>query len=546
MRCNPYGNPHPIMTQVRTSQIAVPVPESALPPIAASGKWLALTAALLGWMFDGLEMGLFPLAGRPALRDLLQTGDDTVIGRWIGVAMATFLVGAATGGVVFGWLGDRIGRVRAMAASVLCYSVFTGAGAVVQDVGQLVILRFIAALGMGGEWSLGVALVNEVWPGRSRPFLAGLIGASANVGFLLIGVVGMLIPATTDLWQLPLLPVSVAGWRLLMTVGTAPALLTFFIWCWVPESAQWQRERGSGATAHWATRDLIGVVIGAAGACLIIVLWAGFPLNAVFGQNSEAAANALSKAWFGLSPTLIFTIVIAGSLFGLIVTTLGFLYPVKRYLERSELAAGTGAGRGSTIPLMLVAAGLSGVALLGTWGSVQWAPTWADQLVNRESSAATFHKEWTQICAGFGAVVGTILAALLCDRLGRRPTYCLLCVGALASIVAFYQPFNENVTFGPSFLFWACVMGAVTASFYGLLPLYLPELFRTSVRAIGTGFGYNFGRILAAVGALQTGALTALFAGNYPLACTAMSLLYLAGLGLIWLAPETKGKPLPQ
>ena len=90
---------------------------ATLPPSSARGRWLTLIAALLGWMFDGLEMGMFPLVARPALSDLLGTTDDTQLGRWIAIITAGFLVGAATGGVLFGWLGDRIGRVRAMTLS---------------------------------------------------------------------------------------------------------------------------------------------------------------------------------------------------------------------------------------------------------------------------------------------------------------------------------------------------------------------------------------------------------------------------------------------
>src|SRR5438309_5556984 len=79
--------------------------------------WLTLAAALLGWMFDGLEMGLFPLVARPAIQSLSPTPDEREIGRWIAVATASFLIGAATGGVLFGWLGDRVGRVRGMGLS---------------------------------------------------------------------------------------------------------------------------------------------------------------------------------------------------------------------------------------------------------------------------------------------------------------------------------------------------------------------------------------------------------------------------------------------
>src|SRR6266567_1216370 len=91
------------------------------------GKWMALTAALLGWMFDGFEMGLFPVVARPALRDLLggETSEGDV-GAYFAMATTGFLVGAAAGGVVFGWLGDRIGRVRAMSLSILAYALFSG------------------------------------------------------------------------------------------------------------------------------------------------------------------------------------------------------------------------------------------------------------------------------------------------------------------------------------------------------------------------------------------------------------------------------------
>src|SRR5215813_9237378 len=118
------------------------------------GKWLALTAALLGWMFDGLEMGLFPVVARPALRELLPGLGEDKIGLWFSVATAGFLVGAATGGVLFGWLGDRLGRVRAMILSVLTYAIFSGLCGFATTAWQIALLRFISALGMGGEWSL--------------------------------------------------------------------------------------------------------------------------------------------------------------------------------------------------------------------------------------------------------------------------------------------------------------------------------------------------------------------------------------------------------
>ncbi len=138
-----------------------------------SGRWLALTAALLGWMFDGFEMGLFPLVARPAIRTLVPNSDDSAVGLWFSVATALFLIGAATGGVFFGWLGDRLGRVRAMTYSVLTYAIFSGLCGFATSPAQIAGLRFLSALGMGGEWSLGVALVMELWPDSSRVAAGG-------------------------------------------------------------------------------------------------------------------------------------------------------------------------------------------------------------------------------------------------------------------------------------------------------------------------------------------------------------------------------------
>lgn len=499
---------------------------------------MALIAALLGWLFDGAEMGLFSMVGNAAVADLLEElGQKDQAATWFGIIIATFLVGAATGGVVFGWLGDRIGRVRAMALSVMVYALFTGFCGLVQSVEQLALLRFVASLGMGGEWALGVALVMEVWPNRSRAFMAGLIGAAANVGYLLVGVVGLILDALLAehipawLSGLGLSTATVAmltahkGWRLMMMLGAAPAVMTFLIRLFVPESHKWEEEHSRGTTSHWMTHDLLGVLVGALGAGLIIVAW-GYK----------------SLTLLGVSVPLYYPVKIVVTLLGLGVAILGYTFPVVRFLQRSYRSAEGTAGTTSSrriIGLMLLGAGLSGVALLGTWGSTQWAPRWAGELTQNMQQS----REWTQIWLAFGAITGTILAALAGDWLGRRISYVLLCITALAS-AEFLYAFNDR--YGPQFLFSCFLAGACTASFYGWLPLYLPELFPTRVRATGQGFSFNFGRILAAIGVLQTGVLIdQVFQGSLPKAGMLMSLIYVVGVAIIWLAPETKGQPLP-
>jgi len=492
--------------------------------VIGRGQLMALTAALLGWMFDGAEMGVFSLVGRQALLDLFGAGTtEKTVGLWFGVITAGFLVGAATGGVLFGWLGDRVGRVRAMTLSVLTYAVFTGLCGMSTAPWQMAGLRFIAALGMGGEWSLGVALVMEVMPNRSRAFMAGLIGAAANVGYLLVAAVGIGLTALLADIHAGLLGIGASaeaadwltankGWRVLMMMGTLPALLTFLIRLFVPESERWQQERNEGRTSQWQVRDLLGVLIGVTGPALIIYVWATDP------------------GWL---------VRILGSLAGLAVTTAGYLYPAYRYLQRlASQGHETAESAKAVVRRMLLAAGISAVALLGTWCTAQWAPTWADKLTGGEQHA----KEFTQIAASVGAIIGTILAALMGDWFGRRPTYSILCATSLGSVLLLFQ---GNTVYGPFLLFSAFLVGLCTASFYGWLPLYLPELFRTRVRATGQGFSFNFGRIIAAVGVLQTGNLMGLFGGGYPEACSVMGLIYLVGLGIIWLAPETRGQPLP-
>ncbi|HEV3003093.1 MAG TPA: MFS transporter [Pirellulales bacterium] len=462
---------------------------------------------------------------------------EAKIGRWYSVVTAVFLVGMATGGVLFGWLGDRIGRVRAMTLSVLTYTIFTGLCGAAATAPQVGTLRFISALGMGGEWSLGVALVMEVWPNRSRALMAGLIGAAANVGYLVVALVGLgVIKSLPDIgvWlaDVGVPPASVKtlisnkGWRLMMISGSAPALLTFLLRLFVPESRRWQQERTRGATSHWATRDLLGVLVGAVGAALIVIVW-----------MPDVGINAVAR--------------VACTLVGVLVATAGYLYPVVRYVQRESCASGepSRALRGN-VGRMLLAAGLGGTALVGTWASAQWAPTWTDKMTDQLQGA----KEQTQLWSAIGAIVGTVLAAMLGDWLGRRWTYRLLCLTSVVSLIWFYQ---FNPTFGFAFLASVFAVGVCTASFYGWLPLYLPELFRTSVRATGQGFGYNFGRILAAIFVLQTGNLIGTFAddvefgpfhlkGGYPFACAVMALIYVLGLVLISFAPETKGKPLPE
>lgn len=535
------------------------------------GAYLALTAALLGWMFDGAEMGLFSLVGRPAIQDLLGPQREAEVARWLGVITALFLVGAATGGVLFGWLGDRVGRVRAMSISIVTYALFTSLCGLSSTPWELGLYRFIASLGMGGEWSLGVALVMEMFPSKSRATMAGWIGAAANVGYLVVGFIGLGLTQVLGSIEATLhsLGLSAAwvehltanqGWRIMMLLGIVPALLTFFIRMMVPESEKWQETKRSGQTSHWSSVDLIGVLVGMLGPALMVYLYA---FDSTWG---------FQHSW---------TLRLLATVVGLFLALGGYLYPVYQYQKRASSANYTGAEAAKTqaalnskmIARMMLGAGLSGVALLGTWGATQQAPAWADKMTESTYNAEKAEllaagkpelaaelvrpraKEVMLICLSAGATLGAILAAWLGDWLGRRKTYFALCIVSWFSAILLFQ--GTSGTYGIPLLIFAFVAGVCTASFYGWLPLYLPELFPTRIRATGQGFAFNFGRILAAIGSFQLGSLVLYFedgidlgfmqlSGGYASACLVLSCVYFIGMVLIWFAPETKGEPLPE
>ncbi len=501
---------------------------------ASRGYIAALVAAFLGWLFDGFEMGLFPLIGKPALIDLLPGESTLVQGQWFTVIIAVFLVGAATGGVLFGWLGDKLGRVKAMALAIFTFAIFTGLCAFVHEAWQFAGLRFLASLGMGGEWSLGVALVNELWAGRNRAWIAGMIGAASNVGFLLTGLLSLWLNShMTDVaHMLTSMGISESfsgsrAWRILAISGALPALINFFILIAVPESHKWEEEKASGKTSHWATWDLLGVLI--AGVAALLIIWAWSPV------------------WkFGDSIAVAVTVV------GLAIAMWGYLHPVRKYMGRFALAETGGGGEHRHVMRnLLIGAGLAAVALLGTWGSAQQAAKWASGLLPKGSTVPLI--EYTVIATAIGAILISLVTPLVADKLGRRFTYTLLCILSLGNAYAFFKtntPFVDgNVT--TWFFISAFLLGGLTASFYGFFPLYFPELFPTSVRATGQGFCFNFGRLIAAIGSLQLanlvkffGAKDASVSSTEAQAYMILSCVYLIGMVLVWFAPETKGHQL--
>ncbi len=190
-------------------------------------------AAWLGWMFDGLDMHLYTLVAAPFVALLLGglATTDAAVGKYASIIQGAFLLGWALGGGFFGYLGDRFGRVQTLSLTVLTYAAFTGLSFFAETWWQLMIFRFLAALGIGGEWAVGASLLAETWPKTWRPWIAAGLQCGVNIGIL--GAV------VANFFMAGLPP------KFLFLIGVIPALLVFWIRRAVPEPAEWHAAKAN-------------------------------------------------------------------------------------------------------------------------------------------------------------------------------------------------------------------------------------------------------------------------------------------------------------
>lgn len=441
--------------------------------MSPAARRLILAAAFLGWMFSGVQMAVMAVASKSATTEFYGAGQLTtdrdfdwqrfwrvsparssavtaeklrlalksLAAPWVARYNAGFLLGAAAGGLLFGSCADTFGRVKAMSLSILCYSLFAGAGYFAQTPEQLLVCRVLSGLGVGGMWPTGVALASEAWADVSRPFLSGLLGASANVGIVLFNLAAWYQPITADSWR----------WSLLLC--SAPAVLGVVSWLVVPESLSWL-----------ATRD------------------------------APPTGSGPLSTWDVFRPPL------------LKLTVIGILV--------------------GTVPLF------------GGWGATQWLILWSED-VNPTSPSV---KAMTAIMRSTGGTLGSLIGGWLANLLGRRTTYFLISLLSLAlgEYVCLHLTPHDTA-------FNGCVfsLGFITTVFFGWLPLYLPELFPTHARALGSGVAFNFGRILTACGVLAAGWITVQVGGKYGVAGSYTMLIYAVGMIVILVAPDTTRTPQP-
>ncbi len=200
-------------------------------------QWLVLFVAWLGWVFDAMDATIYAIVLYPALHELLQSPGTTIITSgeiaWYGgVIFSIFLIGWAIGGIFFGIVADRLGRTKTLIITILIYAIFTGLAALSQDWWHLAIYRFLTALGIGGEWAAGAALIAETWPNEKRTKAAGILQSAWAVGFFLAASFNLLLNGY--------------GWRVMFMVGILPAFVSLLVRWHIKEPERWTRVHAQG------------------------------------------------------------------------------------------------------------------------------------------------------------------------------------------------------------------------------------------------------------------------------------------------------------
>ena len=291
--------------------------------------WFVFLTASLAWLFDCLDQQLFILARDNAVKALSPPGTDPSRLRDLGaMAQSIFVAGWAMGGLIFGSVGDRIGRAKTLAVTVLLYSLCTGLSAFARDFTEFAIYRALTGLGVGGVFGLAVALVADSLPEFARPKALGLLQALSAVGNVTAGLCAMSLAGV----------VPARSWKYLFWIGSVPAFLCIFIMLRLKEPEKWVQARaasraGTGKAMgsygslfgeeRWRGPAVFGMILCVSG---VVGLWGvGFFSNTLVGPAIEKALRAQNlspqqiaegKQWWSAANLIVQNI---GAFFGMIL-----------------------------------------------------------------------------------------------------------------------------------------------------------------------------------------------------------------------------------
>jgi MFS family permease len=458
----------------------------------SSYQWLVLVVASLGWVFDIFEGQIFVASMRDAMPELLgvDSADNEIVSTWNNYALASFLLGGAFGGILFGMLSDRIGRSKTMIVTILFYSVFTCVTAFSNAPWQMVALRFLVAMGVGGEWAVASAMVAEVMPKRSRPVMSSIFHASSVFGTLMAVAVGYFIISQK--------PWGDDTWRLGFLIGIIPALLVVVIRWKMKEPEQWkqakERERQDATQVTGSIPELFSsqnrrnTVVGVALATIGLVTFWGCH---IYGKNA-LLRNAQNAA--------------------LIADGIPLQPPSTKDMSDEEAAA-------------IKAAYQQKVA----------ASYKAHQTEIKQA-------EMISMCLNtIGGGLGLVLFGGISNLLGRKGAFVFYHLGGFVmALLMFLVLIPQDAA--PGILYVALpVFGFLTLGMHAGYAVYFPELFPTRLRGTGTGFCFNSGRFGTAAAMF----LAAKMSWQSEQTALYLAPLYLVGVFVTLSARETRGTELP-
>ncbi len=478
----------PVRVELPTAQGGRPA--LVLPPVKAEGKPRKVPFVR-------------PKDSAGAARFLPEPDRVDLIGR---IATAIFLVGWATGGLLFGILGDRWGRARTMVLTILVYSLFTGLSALSVSWVDYSIYRFLTGMGVGGEFAAGAALVAEVMTPRARPYALGLLQALSALGNILGSLIGKLLlsPAHPEAeWE---------GWRGLYLVGVLPALLFVVVGRRLKEPERWQAMKASAGNivgkqlgafgdlfhSRWRRSTQFGLLFAVSGVIGLwgIAFWTPELIKSILPDpNVRSYAMALQDV---------------GAFLGIAAIAL--------------VTQGAPRTRGRAYIAGLLASIGAAVVFLRLGGGKAEAPLVTALLGVSLSFVLYF------ACALVGAFSG---------GLGRRASFAFSFAAALVATILVFRYMTEVGE-----IYWMIpVLGFCTLLCFGMYAIYFPELYPTRLRTTGTGFCYNVARYVAAGGLFLLGYIGSLGI-DFRTSTQVFALIYLVGLGAAAFAPETRGRPL--
>ncbi|HWB09315.1 MAG TPA: MFS transporter [Pirellulales bacterium] len=471
-------------------------------------QWVALAIASLGWVFDVFEGQIFVASTKEALGAVLPEQAVAKTEFFVQLTYAAFLVGGAAGGIVFGMVSDRVGRTRTMIFTILFYSLFTCLSAFAQTWWQLAVMRFLVGLGVGGEWAVAAAFVAEIFPQGARARSLGIFHASSVLGTYLAIAAGVWIVRNPSL-----------GWRWAFAVGAAPALLTLWIRWALREPETWRDACQAASTG-------VGERLGRFRELFSGGQWRG----TVAGTG--LATVGLATFW-------------GVHVYGKDV--------LRRDRERAHLLQMV-ANNPSHVPVSAWQywSGVRPESVVDTdeeteeWLRRTDASQRAFLLGGYESQMKTWEMLGMLIVTTGGGL-GLLSFGPLCEKIGRRAAFLVFQLGGLAStLIVFGLPAGWTQWSDVLQLLLLGGFGFLTLGMHAGFAVYFPELFPTRLRGTGSGFCFNSARVLAAPILVINGLLQSDWHLSMEGARIVLSSLFLIGIALLVIAPETKGRELPE